>query len=331
MSVNWYGFDQKEFVVGGLDHAPLDKIIKQIQEIGVNSVRLPWANETLEKNPAVPDYAVKANPQFRGKHAMEIMDAVVAALAKSRIMVILDNHVSRADWCCKDDDGNGLWYNAEYPEEKWLADWRTIVLHYKNQPWVVGADLRNELRSGAAWGGPDPRLDWHAAAERGANAVLEANPQLLVMVEGPEYSTNFNAFATLPLKLKISNRLVYSPHAYASEAHVFRSYEEMKQVFDARAGFLLQNEPAVPLWVGEFGTCQNLDCGTNSQWFVWFVEYLKEKNLGWSYWPLNGAQSTGYSRVYDSLETYGILSSDYQRIAAPKIVELFRSIESQEN
>ena len=26
-SVNWYGFDQKEFVAGGLDHAPLQVII----------------------------------------------------------------------------------------------------------------------------------------------------------------------------------------------------------------------------------------------------------------------------------------------------------------
>ena len=81
-SVNWYGFDQKEFVVGGLDHAPLATIISQIREIGVNSVRLPWANETLERNPVVPEYAIKANPQFRGKHAMEIMDVVIAALAR---------------------------------------------------------------------------------------------------------------------------------------------------------------------------------------------------------------------------------------------------------
>ena len=40
-SVNWYGFDQKEFLVGGLDHAPLATIIAKIQEIGVNSVRFP--------------------------------------------------------------------------------------------------------------------------------------------------------------------------------------------------------------------------------------------------------------------------------------------------
>src|SRR5215475_8475469 len=237
-SVNWYGFDQKEFVPGGLDHAPLEKIIAQIRALGLNSVRLPWANETIERNPVVPDYAVKANPPFRGKRAMEVMDAVVAALARAHIMVILDNHVSRADWCCKDEDGNGLWYNEAYPEQKWLADWRAIVLRYKSQPWVVGADLRNELRSGATWGGNDPKLDWHAAAERGGNTVLDANPNLLVMVEGPQYSTDFTAFAALPLTLKVSNRLVYSPHAYASGSYIFTSYDDMKHAYDTRAGFL---------------------------------------------------------------------------------------------
>ena len=134
-SVNWYGFDQKEFVVRGLDHAPLQTIVSEIRELGVILVRLPWANETLERNPLVPGYAVKANPQFKGKHAMEIMDAVGDALARANIMVILDNHVSRADWCCSETDGNGLWYNADYPETTWLADWQTIVRRYKSQPW----------------------------------------------------------------------------------------------------------------------------------------------------------------------------------------------------
>ena len=47
-SVNWYGFDQQDFVAGGLDHAPLATIVQEIVDLGVNSVRLPWANETLE-------------------------------------------------------------------------------------------------------------------------------------------------------------------------------------------------------------------------------------------------------------------------------------------
>jgi len=328
-SVNWYGFDQKEYVVGGLDHAPLATIISRIQELGVNSVRLPWANETLEHNPVVPDYAVKANPQFRGKHAMDVMDAVIDALAQAHIMVILDNHVSRADWCCSETDGNGLWYNAEYPESKWLADWQTIVRRYKRQPWVVGADLRNELRSGAAWGGPDPKLDWHAAAERGGNAVLAANPKLLIMVESPKYSTDFTGFDKLPVVLKVKQRVVYSPHAYNIDEHPFANYDELKQAYDARAGFLMHSEPAIPLWFGEFGTCQTLDCGVNSAWFVMYIRYLKENHLAWSYWPLNGTQSSGAGRKYDTVETYGLLSTDYQHFAAPKIIDLLRTIEEQ--
>jgi endoglucanase len=331
-SVNWYGFDQKEFVAGGLDHQPLGAIVKKIKAMGFNSVRLPWANETFEKNPVLADYAVKANPQFKGKRALDVMDAVIGALAKARLMVILDNHMSRADWCCDEKDGNGLWANAEYPEERWLEDWKAIVLRYKDQPYVVGTDLRNELRSGAQWGGADPALDWHAAAQRGGNAVLEANPKLLIMVESPSYSTDFRGAAEKPVILKIPGRLVYSPHAYASKDVQFQSYEEMKRALDSRAGFLLQQEPGVPLWVGEFGTCQTLtNCGPdgtpNGQWFLWFIQYLKEKNLSWCYWPLNGNQSGGESRKYDTVETYGLLSRDYKTIAAPEIVRLLRTIQ----
>jgi endoglucanase len=328
-SVNWYGFDQKEFVPGGLDHASLETIIDMIRKMDFNSVRLSWANETLEKNPMIPDYAVKANPQLRGKRAMEVMDIVIDSLAKAQIMVILDNHVSRADWCCKDDDGNGLWYTNEYPESAWLADWKTIVRRYRNQPWVVGVDLRNELRSGAVWGGADKKLDWHAAATRGGNAVLTVNPKLLVMIEGPEYSTDFRGAAHLPIFLRVPNRAVYSPHAYAFGTQI-QNYPELKQAFDERAGFLLHTTPAVPLWIGEFGTCQTLTpCSSDptGEWIRDFVRYVKEyPEIGWSYWPLNGTQSSGYSRKYDALETFGLLTTDYQHIAAPKLLELFRSI-----
>ena len=327
-SVNWYGFDEKEYVAGGLDHAPLAQIVEQIRQLGVNSVRLPWANETLERNPVVPGYAVAANPQFKGKRAMQVMDAVIAALAQAHIMIILDNHVSRADWCCSETDGNGLWYNDAYPEAHWLADWNRIAHRYQSQPWVIGADLRNELRNGAAWGGEDPKHDWHAAAERGGKSVLSANPHLLIFVESPHYSTDFSGFDKLPVALPVPHRLVYSPHAYYDPRHPFSSYEELKQAYEARAGFLLHADPAVPLWVGEFGTCQSLDCGPNSDWFRLFLRLLQEDNrLSWSYWPLNGAQSSGVGRKYDSVETFGLLSPDYSRIAAPKIVDLLRTVE----
>ncbi len=327
-SVNWYGFDQKEYVAGGLDHAPLDAIIAEIRQIGVNSVRLPWANETLERNPMVADYAVAANPRFKGKHAMDVMDSVITALARVHILIILDNHMSDADWCCSETDHNGLWYNREYPETSWLADWKAITRRYRNQPWVVGADLRNELRNSAAWGGSNPQLDWHAAAERGGRAVLTANPNLLIMVESPDYSTNFIGFDKLPVTLPVAHRLVYSPHAYFAEG--LSSFDELKRAYEARAMFLLHTKPETPLWVGEFGTCQTLDCGANSEWFRLFVRLLKDTpQISWSYWALNGTQSTGVGRKYDSVESYGLLTTNYQGIAAPKIVALLQSVETQ--
>lgn len=326
-SVNWFGFDEGEFIAGGLDHAPLATIVEQIQKIGVNSVRLPWANEVLEKNPLPPAYAIAANPQFKGKHAMEIMDAVIEALSKAHILVILDNHVSRADWCCDDKDGNGLWYNADYPESSWLKDWQTIVRRYKKQPWVVGADLRNELRSGARWGGSDPKVDWHAAVEKGGNAVLAANAKLLIMVESPAYSTDFRGFDKLPVKLKVPGRLVYSPHAYNMEGHVF-SDEELKALYEERAMFLLHSSAAAPIWVGEFGACQDLKCGGVADWFRQYIQYLKDHpEVSWSLWPLNGTQSTGQTRKYDAVENWGLLTPDYKGIAAPEMVELLKTVE----
>src|SRR5262249_58151591 len=142
-----YGAEEKDFVVAGLEKQNVAAIAHLVRQMGFNSVRLPWSNEMVESNPVVADAVVAANPDLRGKHALEVFDAVVAALAHEGLVVILDNHASRADWCCSDTDGNGLWYTTAYPESAWLADWATMAARYRNQPAVVAADLRNEPRS----------------------------------------------------------------------------------------------------------------------------------------------------------------------------------------
>jgi endoglucanase len=55
---------------------------------------------------------------------------------------------------------------------------------------------------------------------------------------------------------------------------------------------------------------------------------MKENDLAWSYWALNGTQSSGVGRKYDATEDYGLLSPDYQHIAAPKLVELLRTVQN---
>jgi len=42
---------------------------------------------------------------------MEIFDQTIKVLTDSGIMVILNNHTSKSQWCCSNDDGDGLWWS----------------------------------------------------------------------------------------------------------------------------------------------------------------------------------------------------------------------------
>ena len=108
--VNWYGIDQRDMVVGGLEYQPLDTIAALVVAMGFNCVRLPFSLEAVLSNPVVPAHALTANPAFIGGRALDLMDAAVASLAREGLYVVLDNHVGRADWCCDARDGDGLWY-----------------------------------------------------------------------------------------------------------------------------------------------------------------------------------------------------------------------------
>ena len=313
-SVNWYGAEEKDFVPAGLELASLDSIAAKIRCMGFNSVRLPWSNQLVETNPVVSNAAVAANPQFDGMHAMDVFDAVVQSLARHGIMIILDNHMSNANWCCSNTDGNTLWYNAQYPESSWLADWQSLATRYAGQPMVIGADLRNEPRYNATWGG-SAATDWHAAAERGGNAVLSANPNLLIFVEGVSYAGDLTGVANLPVVLDLPGHLVYEAHNYPWYQS-FSTYSQLAQNLNDHWGYILTpNQPyTAPVWVGEFGTChttvscfQSSTVGSYGFWLDNLLQYLEQNDVGWSYWAVNGTEASGNSRTYGAEETFGIL------------------------
>ena len=324
-SVNWYGAEGKDFVVGGLDRQDLHVIARHIAALGFNSVRLPWSNQMLESDPLVPAYALRANPQLAGQHALAVFDATVQALAASGLLVILDNHMSDADWCCNRDDENGFWYNARYPEARWIADWQQMARRYAGQPAVVGADLRNEPRDPAVWGGSDPRLDWHAAAERGGNAVLQANPNLLIMVEGVHYASDLSGVAALPVHLAVPNHVVYSPHTYGFQlpknALAGRAWERH---ITPSWGYLVTGAQPQPIWIGEFGTCNTgPECladgprQVTGSWFHTLMGYMRRNDVDWCYWALNGTQTTGTGRHFGAVENYGILTRAWSGTQLP--------------
>jgi aryl-phospho-beta-D-glucosidase BglC (GH1 family) len=253
--VNWYGFDCPSMVAGGLDHQPLDSICRQIVTLGFNHIRLPFSVQLVQANPPVTRYLDK-NPALRGKTALQIMDAVVAAAGRVGLKVVLDCHRSDAGWSIQ---SNGLWYTQVYPESVWISSWRALVQRYAGNATIIGCDLRNELgapprdpqawprNGGAVWGYTDPKNhtgqpdDWTAAAQACGNAILEVNPNLLIFVEGVRWdpagpASNGGTYwpggnlmgvgtgagsrkSPVPITLSVPNRLVYSAHDYGPDMY----------------------------------------------------------------------------------------------------------------
>jgi len=77
---------------------------------------------------------------------MEVFDITVKSLVKAGLMVILNNHNSVAQWCCSVTDGDGLWHNDKYSAVEFELALVSLTRQYKDEPMVIGNDLRNEIR-----------------------------------------------------------------------------------------------------------------------------------------------------------------------------------------
>jgi endoglucanase len=286
----------------------MDAVSSSIFKMGFNCVRLDFSTEMFFSNPKVTNSSVlAANKELIGKSALEIFDLTVTSLTKHGVMVILNNHIGKAMWCCSESDGEGLWYTKAYPEEMFFNMWEELAARYQSNPFVVGADLRNELRRAngvsPSWGTGNLKTDWKIAASTAGNRILAVNPNWLILVEGLSYATDLSAFYNSPLTLSIPNKLVYSAHDY-SWSQSASSYTELKTILDENWGNLVtENKPyTAPVWVGEFGE------NTASQWWGWFTQYLRERDLDWGYWSVDGEQR------YHEEETFGIFEMDYSTI-----------------
>ena len=125
--VNWAGAHQDAMTPGGLDLRHRDEIAAQIAEWGFNSVRFPFALQTVTwASPVVPA-GVAANPDLVGRTPWQVYTACVQALTAAGLMVIPNCHLLYQGWCCSDDDANGLWWNGTWPSSKFTNDWLTVA------------------------------------------------------------------------------------------------------------------------------------------------------------------------------------------------------------
>ncbi|HEY1916468.1 MAG TPA: cellulase family glycosylhydrolase [Streptosporangiaceae bacterium] len=332
-TVNWYGAESADYVVGGLAYQPVTTIVNEIVSMGFNGVRLPWSNQMWESNPVVSSAYLTANPQFQGDHAVTIFEQVVKDLASAGLMVILDNHNSNAEWCCSGTDGNTLWYNSSYPQSAWLADWKSMVTAFTSVPQVIGVDLRNEPRGAATWGG-SAADNWQAAATTGGDEVQSVDPNLLVFVEGVNYALDLSGVSSLPVTLTDADHVVYEAHDYGFDHSGVASYDAWVAQIQSDWGYLAGKDP---LWVGEFGTCNtaatcvsSTDTADLGVWFSAIVRYLDYHDVNWSYWAINGTESDGLpgqGRTYGSPETYGVLNTGWTAAASAALLTALQGIQ----
>lgn len=338
--LNWYGAEQQDFVVGGLDYRPYQNILTSIAQLGYTGIRLPFSNQLVEQNPIVTAH-LGANPDLVGLRALDIMDRIIGYAGALGLSVVLDNHRSEAGWSSQE---NGLWYTPTYPDDAFIRDWATMAARYAVNNVVIGADLRNEPHGPATWGDGNASTDWRLAAQRAGDAVLVADPHLLIMVEGIQYyggtagywwGGNLMGVANAPVSLTFADgtsarsQLVYSAHDYGPDNcqtgcpwfNATTTYASLAALWDQYWGFISADPGksyAAPVWVGEFGTCNyNVQCvtdtrpGSQGQWFSSLVQYIASRNLSWAYWSANGTQSTAGDRVYGALDWYGFFSRDW--------------------
>lgn len=355
-SVNWYGPHMERQVVEGLEHQKLPDIVKLIKEAGFNSVRLPFSNQMLRDHQPVSPEWLAANEDLIGLSPLEVFDKTIEALTQEGLAVILNNHTTYSEWCCN-YDRNGLWFseglNLPFPfsTQDWEQDFLMLVDRYRDNPLVVGMDLRNEVRTMPAYAPVIPRspnwghggkTDWYLASKTLGNKILAKNPDLLIIVEGinwtglvPILGSGFrptiSGVKDKPIHLQVPQKLVYAAHNYSytgprhpgkSEWAKGPSYSEMtpsefKDVIDFEWNFVTKASQyyTAPVWISEFGLAPDAN-EQDSLWFKNLLQILKDEDLGYAYWPLNH-------------ERYGLVNEDWSELLddwrIPLIKELNKS------
>src|SRR6266851_4529654 len=204
---NWAGAHQDPMVPGGLDYRPRGEIAAQLAGWGFNSVRLTFALSTVTAAAPVPPALVSANPDLRGRTPWQVYQACVQALTGAGLMVIPNCHLLFRGWCCSESDGNGLWWNSNWPPSAFTNGWLTVAAAFASTPLVIGYDLKNEPRKATiggtvytpSWGDGNAQTDFRQLYSSTASRIEAVDPGALFFCEGLSYAGDLTAAGAHPV------------------------------------------------------------------------------------------------------------------------------------
>ncbi|PIA93602.1 hypothetical protein CB0940_04214 [Cercospora beticola] len=345
---NWPGHNDASFPEG-LQYQSIETIVSKIKSLGMNVIRLTYSIEMVDdiysNNPnstlknalvraigsenatIVLDQIIQNNPSFsESTTRLDVFDAVAAECYKQQILVHLDNHVSKAEWCCSTGDGNAWFGSEDFNVENWRRGNAFMADHAKAWPAYVSQGLRNEFRDPS-----NPALNygwdsWYENVIPTADAVNAANPDALIFYSGLNFDTDLrNVTAGLPLTddgkafiiedFSYADKIVFELHNYNnnlgdSNCANFNLYSQGYNAMDTSSTTTAKN--IAPVVLTEFGFEQ-----TDTEYQRPYAQCIKEYLTGlpggpggWIQWAVGGSY---YIRTgtQDFEETWGLLSHDW--------------------
>ncbi|KAK7937984.1 glycoside hydrolase family 5 protein [Apiospora aurea] len=349
--VNWPGHIDV-MIPEGLQYQSIASIVSKIKSLGMNAVRLTFAIEMIdqithkdipiskaftdalgqEQGTAVLQKVLKNHQGLFDENTtrLQVFDAVAAECAKQQIYVHLDNHVSKAGWCCTPLDGNSWFGDKYFSVDNWKRGVAYMANHGKNWPNLMSIALRNELRGPIlSRGKPEPYNwdTWYTRMREGADDVFKANPDLLIFLSGLDSDKNIGP---VPRRLQGygDDKLVLELHYYdilrGSEP---RDCDQVGRELD-NAGFsalgnassgVAEATNRFPVLLTEFGFPQ--DNRTYTQTIHRCTEqFLADRQAGWTIWPLGGSYYVREGKQ-DFDEPWGLLTHDWSDWRSPEHIQ----------
>ncbi|GAD95395.1 cellulase family protein [Paecilomyces variotii No. 5] len=349
--VNWAGHMEVN-IPEGLQYQSVDTISSFIADNGFNCVRLTYSIDmALGPNTSVSDsfnnaagatgvpvsnmtalyqQALSKNSFLGSSTILDVFGAVIDSLESKGVYTILDNHVSKASWCCNLTDGNGWWdtalgynkWNSQYfHTDDWIKGLEFMAHFAAGHSGVVGMSLRNELRPIPLLQDTNGHKDWYNLISQAATTVHTANPDVLIIIGGSQSATDLSFVSSNPLNTTAwADKHVWEFHAYSFTVtfpNPTRSCSIAKAEYGALNGFVLeQDKPYTgPLILSEFGVGMTggPDQGLSdddSKYLGCLVEYMESNDAEWAVWAIQGSYYVRSSTVdYD--EDFGLLNHDW--------------------
>eukprot|EP01018_Ginkgo_biloba_P000636 Gb_06812 [translate_table: standard] len=304
-------------ITEGLNRQPLSYITKTITSQGFHCVRLTWAT-FMFTNPAYRNLTVENslnslnltdevtgitanNPDLIGLTLIEAYQKVVAGLGGAGIMVILDNHISKPQWCCGPNDGNGFFGDDTFDPQVRIQGFSTVVSIFKDNSNVVAMSLRNELR-----GSRSNPTDWYKYMQQGAIAVHEANPNVIIVYEMHWYAfTDGKAW-----EQGNPNQLCGSVTSRIND----------------HAAFIARSSGRSPLFISKFGINQRGINLNDNRFINCFLAFAADGDFDWALWTLQGSYYIRNGQPGFE-ETYRVFNGRWNGLRNPSFLSRLKSIQ----